>query len=76
MLSNRAAGTASSHCTVTALSACMARHGVSAMTATPAVLPWCAPTASTCFTPGSFSAAAPSKLCTRPPSVGHIATVA
>ena len=75
-LEKAAAGTFSSQVTATALTACSACQGVSAITATPAVPPWWPSTASTCFTPGSASAAAPSKACTLPPSVGHMATVA
>ena len=65
-----------SHCTVTAAAPFLACQGVSAITATPPVPPWYGATASTCFTPGIFCAAAPSNWATLPPRVGHITTLA
>lgn len=65
-----------SHSTVTAATALRACQGVSAITATAPVPPFRASTASTFFTPGSFSAAAPSMRATLPPRVGHITTAA
>ena len=64
------------HCTATALTACIACQGVSAITATPPVLPRNGGTASTCSTPGRACAGLASKEATLPPSVGHITTLA
>ena len=75
-LESVAAGPAS-QCTCTAFTACKACQGRSAITATPPLAPaGCGGKASTARTPGIAPAAAPSWLATRPPSVGHITTLA